>query len=296
MRWKIEQFHREIKQYISIERNPCRTAHVQRNYIACAMLVWIRLTGLARQTKQTVYRIKHGLLDDYLCQQLKNPTVAMRLAQILMLNPTSNVHHTTATSTSPETHQETSSASPEKTPQRQYDVRPLTLGDLANNRKGLAASENEAANTLGAALEKIHNKLANKDMTPEEHLEECIAIREAAEMINGSLDVEDEVLAKFGLQGRVIEGKLDLELAPAEYLAINDDLGRQLNEENGVLETRQRLEQDARRGSARGRMNLERTTEGRLTLDQRLRIAGITEGRLTREQRLRFAGITEEAL
>jgi len=44
------------------------------------MLVWIRLTNLARKTQQIVYRIKHGLLDDYLCQQLKNPTVTMRFA------------------------------------------------------------------------------------------------------------------------------------------------------------------------------------------------------------------------
>ena len=80
MRWKIEQFHREIKQRTGIEQNQCRKARIQRNHIACAMLEWIRLTELARKTKQTVYRIKHRLLDDYLCQQLKNPAVTMRPA------------------------------------------------------------------------------------------------------------------------------------------------------------------------------------------------------------------------
>jgi len=80
MRWKIEQFHREIKQLTGIERNQCRTARIQRNHIACAMLVWIRLTDLARKTRQTVYRIKHPLLDDYLRRQLKNPAVTMRFA------------------------------------------------------------------------------------------------------------------------------------------------------------------------------------------------------------------------
>jgi hypothetical protein len=44
------------------------------------MLAWIRLTDIARKTKQIVYCIKHGLLDDYLCQQLKNPSVKMRFA------------------------------------------------------------------------------------------------------------------------------------------------------------------------------------------------------------------------
>ena len=48
--------------------------------IACAMLVWIRLTDIARKTQQTAYRVKHGLLDDYLCQQLKKPSVKMRFA------------------------------------------------------------------------------------------------------------------------------------------------------------------------------------------------------------------------
>ncbi len=80
MRWKIEQFHREIKQLTGIEKNQCRKARIQRNPIACAMPVWIRLTDLARKTRQTIYRIKHGLLDDYLCQQLKNPSVKMRFA------------------------------------------------------------------------------------------------------------------------------------------------------------------------------------------------------------------------
>jgi hypothetical protein len=80
MRWKIEQFHRELKQTTGIEKNQCRKARIQRNHIACAMLVWLRLTDLARQSQQTVYRIKHGLLDNYLCQQLKNPSVTMRFA------------------------------------------------------------------------------------------------------------------------------------------------------------------------------------------------------------------------
>jgi len=80
MRCKIEQFHREIKQLTGIEKNQCRKARIQRNHIACAMLVWICLADLARKTRQTIYRIKHGLLDEYLRQQLKNPSVKMRFA------------------------------------------------------------------------------------------------------------------------------------------------------------------------------------------------------------------------
>lgn len=80
LRWKIEEFHREAKQLTGIERCQCRAGRIQRNHIACALLVWSRLKHLAYQSGKTVYQIKHGLLGDYLVQQLKNPTVRMVLA------------------------------------------------------------------------------------------------------------------------------------------------------------------------------------------------------------------------
>lgn len=79
-RWKIEQLHREGKQVTGLERCQCRKARIQRNHIACALLVWVRLKELAAQTSRTVYQLKHGLLDDYLIQQLKNPSLKMVLA------------------------------------------------------------------------------------------------------------------------------------------------------------------------------------------------------------------------
>ena len=80
VRWKIEEFHREAKQLTGIEDCQCRSGRIQRNHIACALLVWSRLKDVAYQTGRTIYRIKHGLLRDYLIQQLKNPTVRMVLA------------------------------------------------------------------------------------------------------------------------------------------------------------------------------------------------------------------------
>jgi hypothetical protein len=79
-RWKVEQFHRETKQLTGIDACQCRKARTVRNHIGCAILVWIRLKQVAEETKRTIYRVKHALLDDYLCQQLKSPTVKMRLA------------------------------------------------------------------------------------------------------------------------------------------------------------------------------------------------------------------------
>jgi hypothetical protein len=80
LRWKIEQFHRQLKQTTGIEACQCRCARIQRNHIACAMLVWVRLTEIARTTGQTIYRIKNGMLDEYLRQQLKNPFHRMSFA------------------------------------------------------------------------------------------------------------------------------------------------------------------------------------------------------------------------
>ena len=80
VRWRIEEFHREAKQLTGIEGCQCRAGRIQRNHIACVLLVWSRLKDLAYQSGRTIYRIKHGLLQDYLIQQLKNPSVQMVLA------------------------------------------------------------------------------------------------------------------------------------------------------------------------------------------------------------------------
>ena len=79
-RWKIEQLHREGKQVTGLEHCQCRTARIQRKHIGCALLVWVRLKELAAYTGRTVYQLKHGLLDEYLIQQLRNPSLRMVLA------------------------------------------------------------------------------------------------------------------------------------------------------------------------------------------------------------------------
>lgn len=80
VRWKIEEFHRELKQLTGVEACQCRKARIQRNHIACALLVWTRLKMIAYQTGQTIYQVKHGMFSDYLVQQLKNPSLQMLLA------------------------------------------------------------------------------------------------------------------------------------------------------------------------------------------------------------------------
>lgn len=74
-RWKIEQFHREIKQVTGIEDCQCRNNRSQRNHICLNIRVWLFLNTVAQKTKQTIYQVKKGLLRDYMCQQMRNPNL-----------------------------------------------------------------------------------------------------------------------------------------------------------------------------------------------------------------------------
>ncbi|NES71652.1 MAG: hypothetical protein F6K24_43860 [Okeania sp. SIO2D1] len=82
-RWKIEEFHARIKQLTGIEFCQCRRAKIQKNHIACAMLVWNFLKRLAVKIGKTIYQVKHELLSDYLIQELKKPTIKFRASLIL---------------------------------------------------------------------------------------------------------------------------------------------------------------------------------------------------------------------
>ncbi|MEJ6486838.1 transposase [Nostoc punctiforme UO1] len=77
VRLKVEEFHRELKQLTGIESCQCRKGRIQRNHIACAILVWLCLKDLAYKSGQTIYQTKHSLLSNYLVEQLKRPDIPM---------------------------------------------------------------------------------------------------------------------------------------------------------------------------------------------------------------------------
>ena len=79
-RWKIEEFHRELKQLTGIESCQCRKARIQRNHIACAILVWNFLKQIAYVTGSTVYQLKNQSLSHYLINELQKPSLNMILA------------------------------------------------------------------------------------------------------------------------------------------------------------------------------------------------------------------------
>jgi Transposase DDE domain len=80
IRWKIEQFHRELKQETGVDKCQCRKAKAQQNHIGCAMLVWARLKNLAYQSGQTLYQLSHSQYTNWLTNLLEHPVIQMTTA------------------------------------------------------------------------------------------------------------------------------------------------------------------------------------------------------------------------
>jgi hypothetical protein len=78
LRWKIEQFHRELKQLTGVEKCQARKSKIQRNHIICTVLVWIRLTAIAWKAGTNIYRLKREMLSNYLRQELRGPSFSMK--------------------------------------------------------------------------------------------------------------------------------------------------------------------------------------------------------------------------
>jgi hypothetical protein len=79
-RWRIEPYHRELKQVSGIELCQARKRRSQRNHIWCAIRVWLALWQRAQEVGQSVYAVKQALLDEYLRRQLQRPTIPIRVA------------------------------------------------------------------------------------------------------------------------------------------------------------------------------------------------------------------------
>ena len=73
IRWKIEEFHRELKQTTGIERCQARKQRSQRNHINLCIQAWMVMKTTARAAGVTIYEQKNKPLRDYVSAQWKNP-------------------------------------------------------------------------------------------------------------------------------------------------------------------------------------------------------------------------------
>lgn len=78
-RWKIEQFHREVKQLTGVAKCQARKGRNQRNHICIAFVVWHQLHELAQQMKTTMYEVKHLPLREYQKRLWINPAYRFEL-------------------------------------------------------------------------------------------------------------------------------------------------------------------------------------------------------------------------
>lgn len=75
LRWKVETFHRELKQLTGSEKCQCRKARSQRNHLACCYFVWLSLKKVAKKTLRTLYQVRNNLFSDFLKQELRSPRI-----------------------------------------------------------------------------------------------------------------------------------------------------------------------------------------------------------------------------
>jgi hypothetical protein len=73
IRWKIEEFHRELKQTTGIENCQARKQRSQRNHINLCMQAWMVLKTAARQANVTIYEQKNTPLRDYVAARWREP-------------------------------------------------------------------------------------------------------------------------------------------------------------------------------------------------------------------------------
>lgn len=75
-RWKIEQYHREIKQLTGIGKCQARNAKAQRKHIITSILAWIVMHAQALAKKMTIYELKNEPLRKFQENMWRNPYTA----------------------------------------------------------------------------------------------------------------------------------------------------------------------------------------------------------------------------
>lgn len=73
IRWKIEEFHRELKQTTGIEGCQAQKGRSQRNHINLCIQAWMVLKTAARAAGVTIYEQKEKPLRDYVAERWRKP-------------------------------------------------------------------------------------------------------------------------------------------------------------------------------------------------------------------------------
>ncbi|MEO6906371.1 MAG: transposase [Abditibacteriaceae bacterium] len=74
-RWKVEEYHKSLKQNASLEKSPTRTVNTQTNHFFACLVAYTKLEKLKVQTKLNHYALKSKIYISALqvaYQELRN--------------------------------------------------------------------------------------------------------------------------------------------------------------------------------------------------------------------------------
>ncbi len=72
IRWKIEVYHRELKQTCGLERRQSRNAGAQRNHIFMSLYAWLHTFKQRRRDKISVYQQDREMIKPAITLNMKN--------------------------------------------------------------------------------------------------------------------------------------------------------------------------------------------------------------------------------
>lgn len=61
-RWRIEEYHRSLKQYVSVSKSPSRSENAQPNHIVLSMMAYSELELLGKSTNKSIHALRYELL------------------------------------------------------------------------------------------------------------------------------------------------------------------------------------------------------------------------------------------
>ncbi len=65
-RWSVEEYHKSLKQNVSLERSPTRTTTTQRNHLFASLCAYLKLESLKWQTKLNHFALKSKIYSSAL--------------------------------------------------------------------------------------------------------------------------------------------------------------------------------------------------------------------------------------
>ncbi len=75
-RWRIEEFHKSIKQNASLAKSPTRTVRTQSNHVFASIIAYCKLEMLKVKTKLNHFALKYKLI-------LRANQIALKELQIM---------------------------------------------------------------------------------------------------------------------------------------------------------------------------------------------------------------------